>query len=86
MKLFRLLAVPALFAMATAVAAPALAQDKPGMVKAEVVEAVVNVSAVDRAARTVTLKGPKGNTVTLAVPDEAQNFDQIQAGDRVLVR
>lgn len=86
MKLFRLLAVPALFAMATVVAAPALAQDKPGMVKAEVVEAVVNVSAVDRAARTVTLKGPKGNTVTLAVPDEAQNFDQIQAGDRVLVR
>jgi hypothetical protein len=86
MKLFKLFAAPALVAIATALAAPVFAQDKPGLVLADVVEAVVSVSAVDRAARTVTLKGPRGNTVTLSVPDEAQNFDQVQVGDMVLVR
>lgn len=72
--------------LASALAGPAFAQDKPGVVMTDVVEAVADVTAVDQAARTVTLKGPKGNVVTLAVPDEAQNFDQVKVGDKVLVR
>lgn len=86
MKLFRALAAFLAIAVAGSIAVAAHAQGKPGVVATEVVEALVDVSAVDRAARTVTLKGPEGNEITLEVPDEAQNFDQVQVGDRVLVR
>jgi putative lipoic acid-binding regulatory protein len=48
----------------------------------EPVEAVVTVTKVDRKARTVTIRGPAGNLHTLAVPKEAQNLDQVKAGDR----
>ena len=39
-------------------AAPVIAQDKPGMVAAEEVETVVIVRAVDHQRRTVTVEGP----------------------------
>ena len=41
---------------------------------------------MDPANRTVTIKGPKGNERTVAVPPEAQNFDQVKKGDRFKVR
>jgi len=73
-------------ALAVAVCAPAFAQDRPGMVVAKEVEATAIVDAVDQVKRTVTLKGPEGNVVTIKVPDEAQNFDQVNVGDSVRVR
>jgi ribosomal protein L6P/L9E len=45
-----------------------------------------SVEAIDAAARTVTLKGPRGKVVTLAVGPEVKNFDQVKVGDRVVVR
>jgi hypothetical protein len=48
---------------------------KPGVVVADVSHITATVEAVDQANRTVTLKGPKGRTVTLTVPPEAKNFD-----------
>ena len=45
-----------------------------------------SVEAIDSAARTVTLKGPRGKVVTLAVGPEVKNFDQVKVGDRVVVR
>lgn len=86
MKLFRTLALSVALGLAAATAPAVLAQDKPGVVVTDVIETVADVTAVDQAARTVTLKGPKGNLVTLDVPDEAQNFDQVKVGDKVLVR
>jgi hypothetical protein len=44
------------------------------------------VVAIDKATRTVTLKGPKGNTVDLVAGDEVRNFDQIRLGDFVVAR
>lgn len=49
-------------------------------------EGIVEVTDVDRSARTVTFKGPKGNEMTLAVPPEAQNLDQVKPGSRFKVR
>lgn len=86
MKLFRLLVASITIALAGGISAPVQAQGKPGVVATDVVEALLDVSAVDRAARSVTLKGPEGNSVTLDVPAEAQNFDQVEVGDKVLVR
>jgi hypothetical protein len=63
-----------------AAAAPA---DKPGVVVADVVAITATVEAIDQDKRTVTLKGPKGRTVTLKVGPEAKNFDQIKVGDKV---
>ncbi len=44
------------------------------------------VESIDAAARTVTLKGPSGQPVTLAVGPEVKNFDQIKVGDMVVAR
>jgi len=65
-----------------AAAAPA-SGDKPGVVVADVVVITATVEAVDQDKRTVTLKGPKGRTVTLKVGPDAKNFDQIKVGDKV---
>ena len=53
---------------------------------ASVVRITASVEGVDAANRTVTLKGPRGRVVTLPVGLEVQNFDQIKAGDIVVVR
>ena len=62
------------------------AADTPGGVVTEVTETVVTVTAVNRKARTVTVQGQDGQAVTLQVPAEAQNLDQIHPGARFLVR
>jgi hypothetical protein len=54
--------------------------------QAQPMEGVVTVTNIDRAARTVTIKGPKGNETVVAVPPEAQNLDQVQVGSRFKVR
>jgi hypothetical protein len=85
-------------ALAASLALPALAQKKPdvsgGTVvasepgKAAAVRAVkitAQVVAIDKASRTVTLKGPKGNVVDVVAGDEVKNFDQINVGDFVVV-
>src|SRR5262249_54108309 len=56
---------------------------KPGGVVADVTRITATVEAIDKAKRTVTLKGWQGRTVTLTVPPEAKNFDQIKVGDKV---
>jgi hypothetical protein len=68
-------------------AAAVVKTTEPG--KGSIVEAVrvsATVVGIDKAGRTVDLKGPKGRVVTLAVSDEVRNFDQIQLGDQVVVR
>src|SRR5262245_4382377 len=56
---------------------------KAAMVSAT--EATATVVAVDKATRTITLKGPK-RTVDVVAGDEVKNFDQIKVGDRVVVK
>jgi hypothetical protein len=59
----------------------------PGTGVAEqVAQVTASVEAVDSANRTVTLKGPAGDIVTLPVSAEVRNFDQIRVGDLVAVR
>jgi len=88
----------ALALIATAFAATALAQQptaaggtvvtsEPG--RAEVVNAVkisAQVVGIDKATRTVTLKGPKGRVLDVVAGDEVKNFDQIKLGDHVVAR
>jgi len=86
-KLFTIIGLAA----ATAVAGPAIAQttgtvagSAPGKVGvAETVKATGTITAVDKATRDVTLKGPKGNEVTLTAGPDVKNFDQLKVGDQV---
>jgi hypothetical protein len=77
---------------------PAMAQ-KPDMKGGEVtvsepgkagvargVELSAQVVSVDRKTRTLSLKAPNGKVADVVVGEEVKNFDQIKAGDMVVVR
>jgi len=75
------------FAQQPAATGGAVVTSEPG--KATITEAAqvsAQVVGLDKATRTVTLKGPKGNVVDIVAGDEVKNFDQIKLGDYVFVR
>jgi hypothetical protein len=86
-----------LAAVAIAAPVPAAAQkpdvsggtiiaSEPGNAAAvRTVKITAQVVAIDKASRTVTLKGPKGKVVDVVAGDEVKNFDQINTGDFVVV-
>jgi hypothetical protein len=45
-----------------------------------------SVTAIDKATRQVTLKGPEGKLKTVTAGPEVRNFDQIKVGDTVTMR
>ena len=49
------------------------------------IEVTANITAIDKAARMVTLKGPK-RTVEIVAGDDVKNFDQLKVGDNVTVK
>jgi hypothetical protein len=53
---------------------------------AKVARVTSRVEAVDRAARTITLRAPKGGALTFAVGPEVGNFGEFRVGDIVVVR
>jgi hypothetical protein len=53
---------------------------------ARTVEVSARVVAIDKATRTVTLKGPKGEAFDIVAGEEVRNFDQIKLGDYVVAR
>jgi hypothetical protein len=64
----------------------AVVASEPGkVVVVAAAEVVATVVAIDKATRTVTLKGPQ-RTVDVVAGDEVRNFDQIRLGDRVAVK
>ena len=72
-------------AAALCLALPALAQDRPGAVFTDAAETVVMVRAVDYQNRTVTVETAAGKLVTINVPPESQNLDQVYAGSKFRV-
>lgn len=80
MKLQHALVAAALTAVA---AGPALAQSKGGRAAAVAVKTTATVVAVDHKNRVAALQGPGGNVVEVHVGPNAQNFDQVQVGDKV---
>jgi hypothetical protein len=84
--------------IAVAAAFPAMAQ-KPDMKGGEAtvsepgkagiargVELSAQVVSVDKKTRTLSLKGPGGKVADVVVGEEVKNFDQIKAGDMVVVK
>jgi Cu/Ag efflux protein CusF len=77
--------------MAAIVASPAVAQTgavvaakEPGKVGvAQTVKITGTITAIDKASRDVTLKGPQGNELTVTAGPEIKNFDKLKVGDQV---
>ena len=44
------------------------------------------VEAIEGATRTLTLKGPKGNYITMVAPDDVKRFSEIKVGDTITAR
>jgi hypothetical protein len=64
----------------------AVVTSEPGKAAAVVTaEITATVVGIDKATRSVTLKGPK-RTVDVVAGDEVKNFDQIKVGDRLVVK
>ena len=64
----------------------AVITSEPGKASAvTTVEVNALVTGIEKATRTVTLKGPQGRTVDVVAGDEVKNFDQIRVGDNVKV-
>jgi hypothetical protein len=95
MHKFTLLTLTVVLAAAT----PALAQNPPAPSTATATSSApgkgaiatltkitATVVAIDKTTREVTLKGPKGGTMTVEAGPEVRNFDQIKVGDHVVAQ
>jgi hypothetical protein len=65
-------------------ASKAAATETPGVEGYKIVEAVVTVEGLDRQTQTVTIKGPKGNYVTVKVKDPT-TIEKLKLGDTAVV-
>ena len=53
-----------------------------GMVM-QTVKATATITAIDKATRDITLKGPQGNELTVTAGPEVKNFASLKVGDQV---
>ena len=81
MNMKRIAGLAAAAAMVAGTLAPLAAQTKT--VTGEQSTITATVEAIDHGNRTVTLKGPKGNYVTIDVPANVTRFDSIKVGDKL---
>lgn len=63
----------------------AVESEIPSAGAASTVSLTATVEKIDMNSREVTLKGPEGNTVTVAFGPEARNLEQLKVGDKVNV-
>jgi len=86
MKLKFILLITALvFSLSLQAGEKAVATEKPSLSATQTVQLIAVVDAVDREARTVTLKGPQGNSRTIQARADSNNIDKIVVGDEVNV-
>jgi hypothetical protein len=57
--------------------------DKPKLVNVDMVEVLAEITAIDREKREITVTGPRGNSITLQVPKNIEQFDDRKVGEKV---
>lgn len=84
-KLFMVLGLAALaFAGVSVAQTGGMVASSPGKAgMAQTVQVTATITAIDKATRDVTLKGPQGNEVVVTAGPEVKNFDQLKVGDQV---
>jgi hypothetical protein len=69
---------------ASAQTGSAMVGTAPGKAAAmQTVKVTATITAIDKATRDVTLKGPQGNEIVVTAGPEVKNFDQLKVGDQV---
>ena len=68
------------------VTARAAKGDKPGAVVLGAIDIAAIVTAIDKGKRELTLKYPDGHTVTSAVDESIEKFDELEVGDSIHAR
>lgn len=82
-----ILSTCALVQPATAQTSNAAMTSSPGKVGvAQTAEVSATITAIDKATRGITLKGPKGDEVKIVAGPEVKNFDQLKVGDVVKMK
>lgn len=67
--------------------AAAVAGSGPGVAAAaQTMKVTATITAIDKATRDVTLKGPQGDIVTVTAGPDVRNFDRLKVGDRVALQ
>lgn len=74
-----------MLALGGAFAGPAVASPPPPTMVAKSLTAVAVVESVDPTTRQVLLSGPEGRLLTVTAGPEVRNFNQIQAGDHLIL-
>ena len=52
-------------------------------VAVQTIKGTATITAVDKATRDITLKGPQGREMTITAGPDVKNFDQLKVGDQV---
>lgn len=67
--------------------AAAVAGSGPGVAAAaQTMKVTATITAIDKATRDITLKGPQGDLVTVTAGPDVRNFDKLKVGDRVALQ
>jgi hypothetical protein len=78
------LSIAAAIALPVAAQTSVTAASAPGQVGvAKTVNITATITAIDKATRDVTLKGPKGNELMVTAGPDVKNFDSLKVGDQV---
>jgi hypothetical protein len=78
------LSAVALVPLASAQTRDAVVATAPGAAGvAQTVDFNAKITAIDKASRTITLKGPKGDEVKVVAGPDVKNFNQLKVGDEV---
>jgi hypothetical protein len=79
------LAAAMVFSLSLQAGDEAAVTEKPSFSATQKVQLTASVFAIDREARTITLRGPEGNNRTLQADEGSNNIDKIEVGDTVNV-
>jgi hypothetical protein len=71
---------------ATAVLLPAIAAAQIKTLPGEEITLTATVEAIERASRSLTLKGPEGRLLTITVPSDVKRFDALKVGDTITAK
>lgn len=60
--------------------------EKPKKVTVEIQEIRAIVESIDYSNRLMTIRGPRGNTLTIPVHESVKNFENVKQGDEIVAR
>ena len=86
MKKVQVISVGVMFVLSLLAGGCATDQEKPTVERTRLEEINATVEKIDLEKRTVTLRAPMGNVLTISVDERVKNLPQVKVGDQVVVK